>query len=375
MSVLGRTTVIAGMALVAGALTAAPATAGERHDARAGVVFVQNDAVDGNVVTAYDRMPDGSLRQAGSYATGGDGGRLEGAAVDFTASQGALVADRSHRELIAVNAGSDTISVFRVQGDRLHLRQVVPSGGSFPVSVTVHDNLVYVLNARDGGSIQGYLDLGGRLRPVRAWHRDLALPVSAPEFTHTPGQVAFSPDGRHLLVTTKAASNSILVFNVSHWGHLARQPVVRAEDGTVPFGVDFDSAGHLAVADAGTNAVATYDLARDGSLAPLGMIPTGQRATCWVDASGHLLAVSNAGSGNVTTLRTDPAGGATKITDTPTDPGTVDADFTRDGSFLYVQTGATGRVDAFRVHEDGILTAVGSVLVPDAAGGEGIVAW
>jgi DNA-binding beta-propeller fold protein YncE len=375
MSVLARTTALAGIALAAGALTAAPAAAGERHDATVGVVFVQNDAVDGNLVTAYDRRPDGSLRQAGSYATGGNGGRLAGAAVDFTASQGALVADRAHGELLAVNAGSDTISVFRVQGHRLRLRQVVPSEGSFPVSVTTHGNLVYVLNARGGGSIQGYLNVGGRLWPVPGWHRDLALPAGVPEFTHTPGQVAFSPDGRHLVVTTKAASNSLLVFDVGRRGRLARQPVIRAENGTVPFGVAFDAAGHLAVADAGTNAVTTYDLARDGSLTPLGGTPTGQLATCWIDSSGNLLAVSNAGSGTVTTLRADRAGRTTKIGDTATGPGTVDADFTRDGSYLYVQTGAGGRVDAFRVGSNGSLTPVGSVLVPDGAGGEGIVAW
>jgi 6-phosphogluconolactonase (cycloisomerase 2 family) len=375
MSVLARTTALVGIALVAAGVTAMPAAAGERHDTRVGVVFVQNDAADGNVVTAYDRYPDGSLRQAGSYATGGRGGRLVGAAVDFTASQGALAADRGHRELFAVNAGSDTISVFRVHADGLRLRQVAPSRGSFPVSVTAHGDLVYVLNARGGGSIQGYLNVGGRLRPVPAWHRNLGLPVSAPEFTHTPGQVAFSPDGRHLVVTTKAASNSILVFNVGRGGALARQPVVRAENGTVPFGVDFDSAGRLAVADAGTNSVATYDLAGDGSLVLLGVTPTGQRATCWIDASGNLLAVSNAGSASVTTLRTDSAGAATKITDTGTDAGTVDADFTPDGSYLYVQTGATGRIDAFGVSADGHLTPVGSVLVPDAAGAEGIVAW
>jgi 6-phosphogluconolactonase (cycloisomerase 2 family) len=375
MSVLARTTALAGIALVAGALTATPAVAGERHDAPVGVVFVQSGAIDGNVVTAYDRRPDGSLQQAGSYATGGNGGRLDGAMVDFTASQGALVADRAHGELLAVNAGSDTISVFRVQGDRLRLRQVIPSEGSFPVSITTHDDLVYVLDARSGGSIQGYVNVQGRLWAVPAWHRDLALPAAAPEFTHTPGQVAFSPDGRHLVVTTKAGSNSILVFDVGHRGRLARQPVVRAEDGTVPFGVAFDAAGHLAVADAGTNAVATYDLARDGSLLPLGVTPTGQKATCWIDSSGNLLAVSNAGSGTVTTLRSHRSGRTTKIADTATDPGTVDADFTPDGSYLYVQTGGTGRVDAFAVGSDRSLTPVGSVLVPDAAGGEGIVAW
>src|SRR3954469_10998630 len=240
MSVLARTTALAGIALASGALTATPAAAGERHDATVGVVFVQNDAVDGNLVTAYDRRPDGSLRPAGSYATGGNGGRLAGAAVDFTASQGALVADRAHGELLAVNGGSDTISVFRVQGDRLRLRQVVPSEGSFPVSITTHGNLVYVLNARGGGSIQGYLNVGGFLVPVPLWHRALGLdPAATPEFTHTPGQVAFTPDGDQLIVTTKANGNAVDVFGLDRLGAPSPRPATTVLPGAAPFAVAF----------------------------------------------------------------------------------------------------------------------------------------
>jgi 6-phosphogluconolactonase (cycloisomerase 2 family) len=376
MFMLTRVTALTGMILAAGGLTALPASAAEGHPTGGGVVFVQNDAVGGNQVIAYDRDRDGSLREAGTYATGGRGGRLQGAVVDFTASQGALAADRAHGELYVVNAGSDTISAFGVHGDRLRLRQVLPSGGSFPVSITVHGDLVYVLNARGGGSIQGYRHVGGRLLPVPAWHRDLRLPVAGAEFTHTPGQVAFTPDGRHLVVTTKAATDSLLVFNVGRGGRLAHRPVVRAEySGTVPFAVDFDAAGHLAVAEAGPNAVATYRVARDGTLVPLASTALGQQATCWIDAFGNLLAVSNAGSATETTLRSDGTGHTTKITDTPTDPGTVDADFTPDGRYLYVQTGATGHVDAFGVGHDGSLSRIGSVAVPNAVGAEGIVAW
>ena len=54
--------------------------------------------------------------------------------------------------------------------------------------------------------------------------------------------------------------------------------------------------------------------------------------------------------------------------------GTVDADATPDGAYLYVQTGAAGIVDGFKIHENGSLTSVGSVTVPNAVGGEGIVA-
>lgn len=88
---------------------------------------------------------------------------LAGSVVDHLASQGSLTYDRANRLLYAVNAGSDTITVFGVDGDRLVRRQVLPSFGDFPVSVTTHGRLVYVLNARRGGSIQGYL------RVVAAW--------------------------------------------------------------------------------------------------------------------------------------------------------------------------------------------------------------
>src|SRR2546423_4119592 len=136
---LARTTAVAGLVLAAGVVAASSASAsaapaGRHHDA--GAVFVQNDALTGNAVVAYDRADDGSLRQAGVFPTGGLGGALEGAVVDHTASQGALSADREHGRLLAVNAGSDSVSVFKARGDRLELRQVVDSRGSFPVSVT-----------------------------------------------------------------------------------------------------------------------------------------------------------------------------------------------------------------------------------------------
>ena len=60
------------------------------------------------------------------------------------------------------------MSVFAVRGDRLALRQVLPSVGEFPVSVAVHDDLVYVLNARAGGSVQGYGIFGDQLLPLPA---------------------------------------------------------------------------------------------------------------------------------------------------------------------------------------------------------------
>ncbi len=130
------------------------------------VVLVQTDNPAGNTVVAYDHAPDGTLALAGTHTTGGNGGVLAGSVVDHLASQASLVYDDRHALPFAVNAGSDTVSVFSAHGDQLTLRQTLPSLGEFPVSVAVDDDLVYVLNALNGGSVQGYRIVSDSLRPA-----------------------------------------------------------------------------------------------------------------------------------------------------------------------------------------------------------------
>jgi len=338
-------------------------------------VFVMTDNPGGNQIVAYDRLGGGSLKQAATYDTGGTGGVLAGSAVDHTASQGALAYDEAHGLLFAVNAGSSTVSVFGVSGDQLTRTQVVSSGGSFPVSIAVHDGLVYVLNALNGGSVQGYVEIGDQLLPLPDSLRTLGLdPTATPQFTNTPGQVAFSPDGSRLIVTTKANGNAIDVFNVGAFGLLSGSPVVNVEAGTVPFGESFDAAGNLVISEAGTNALATYSLNANDTVTLLHRVATGQAATCWVARSGSFFYASNAGSGSESGFASGSGGALTLLGATPTDGGTVDASATPDGAFLFVQAGAKGIVDGYRINADGSLTAVGSVTVPGAAGGEGIVA-
>jgi 6-phosphogluconolactonase (cycloisomerase 2 family) len=314
-----------------------------------------------------------------TYATGGLGGVLTGSAVDHLASQGSLTYDQRDDLLYAVNAGSNTVSVFSVGGDQLSLRQVVNSGGSFPVSVAVHGNLVYVLNAENGGTVQGYVVAYGRLIPLPGSGRALGLNAAAtPQFTNTPGQVAFSPDGSQLIVTTKANGSDIDVFGVGYRGYLSPTPVVNAEPGAVPFGVTFDQAGHLVVAESSstTPAVATFALNRNGTVTPLDQVATGKAATCWIAPAGGFLFASNAGSAALSGYQENSGNGALGLLGaTTTDAGTVDASASTNGQYLYVQTGANGIVDEFHVNWNGTLTEVGSVTVPGAVGGEGIVAF
>ena len=372
--------------ILAGAVGAAPALAAGADHPGLGfpgfsarhAVFVENDRLEGgNQIIAYDRSNAGTLTQVGVYSTGGNGGQLEGSVVDHTASQGALTYDRADNLLLAVNAGSNTVSVFAVFGDRLALRQVISSGGKFPVSVTAFRGSVYVLNAEEGGSIQGYAVFGGRLFATPDSHRALGLPVVTPgkneQFTHTPGQVAFSPDGSKLIVTTKAAGQSIDVFTISRFGRLSAEPVVNSEPGTVPFGVTFDRRGNLLVAEAGPSSLASFQLNDNGTVSQLDAVATEQKAACWVEAAAGYYYTSNAGSATLTGFQSSLGGQLlTKLGNTETHPGTVDA--ASAGRFLYVQGGKEGTVDEFEVEANGSLTSLASVLVPSAEGGEGIVA-
>lgn len=367
-----------GLAIVASAAVLAP-LAGSTSAFAAGAehaVFVQTDNTAGNQVVAYDRAGDGTLTQLQAYDTGGLGGVLEGSVVDHTASQGALDYDREDGLLYAVNAASNTISVFAVLGEHLALRQVIGSGGAFPVSITSYRGVVYVLNAEEGGSVQGFTVGGGRLAALAGSTRALGLnPTETPQFTHTPGQVAFSPDGSKLIVTTKANGSDIDVFRVKALGRLSNVPVVNSEPGAVPFAVDFDQHGNLVVSEAGTNALASFELREDGTLAQLDALGTSQAATCWVTRAGAHFYASNAGSATLSTFGSSHGGQLLSLlATTETDAGTVDAAVAGSGRFLYVQTGAAGIVDEFAIGAQGALGKVGSVTVPGAVGGEGIVA-
>jgi Lactonase, 7-bladed beta-propeller len=336
-------------------------------------VFVETDNPAGNQVVSYSRGRDGSLVSHAAYPTGGSGGQLNGSVVDHQASQGALAYDPSRRLLFATNAGSDTVSIFQVAGSNLDLTQVVSSGGSFPVSVTFSGDTVYVLNARDGGSVSGFRIAGSRLTPIPGSTANLGYSAvtDASEFTHTPGQVAFSPDGRELLVTTKALGQSVLVYHVRESGRLDPSPVVNPV-GNVPFSLSFATPHRLLLVEA-AGYVASFGLNRSGQLTQLSSLATNQAAPCWIAPASGNWYVSNAGSGTLTGIGAGRHGALSDLGQTATDPGTVDAAATPDGAYLYVQTGLNGVLDSFSVAGDGSLTAIGTPLtIAGGAGGEGI---
>jgi 6-phosphogluconolactonase (cycloisomerase 2 family) len=357
-----------GVTAVAGAN---PITTGADH-----AVFVETDNPSHNQVVAYTRADDGTLSLARTYDTFGRGGQLNGSVVDHIASQGGLTYDAADALLFAVNAGSNTVSVFSVNGDQLRLRQVVWSGGTFPVSVAVNGDLVYVLNALSA-SVAGFriAPFFHALVPIWRSYRALGLtiPTDTTQFVNTPGQLAFSPSGTQLVVTTKANGNDIDVYSVRSDGTLSASPVVNAQaPGTTPFALSFDASGDLVVANAG-GSLSTFALNGDGSITAIDSVATNQAATCWVAQAQGFFYTSNAGSATLSGF-SDSGGTLGFLADTPTDAGTIDASSSAGGQFLYVQAGGADAVDGFSVSSSGALSPIGSVTVPGGYSGEGIVA-
>ena len=326
-------------------------------------VFVQTNNPSGNQILAYDQASDGTLTTAGTYDTGGNGGVETGSVVDPLASQGSLtLADRGHA-LLAVNAGSNSVSVFRLYGTDLALWQVVPSGGEFPTSIAVHGGLVYVLNAGGAGSLQGYVLVRGTLRPVPGSNRSLGLAnTNPPNYLASPGQVGFSPGGSQVIVTTKNSGSDIDVFSVGFDGLLSLTPVVNASATPVPFAFSFDSAGHIVVAEAGTSDVSVYSINADNTLTSLGSVTDGQTALCWIATANGFFYGSNAGSANLSAFQVSPGGVPALVgVAASTEAGTTDAAVTPNDRFLYVENGGAGTVDEFHVNSDGTLFEIGMV--------------
>jgi hypothetical protein len=356
---------IVAAALAVAALLAAQAVSAQGKPGSGNAVFVQTNELDGNHVAVFERGGDGLLTPAGSYATGGNGGAAApGTVSDRLASQGSLVYDDGL--LFAVNAGSDSVSVFKAQGSRLQLADVVPSGGDFPASVAVNDDLVYVLNAGGSGILQGFEIRGHRLRPLEGSARSLGLGnTSPPNFLTSPGQVGFTPNGRRLIVTTKASRSTIDVYRVRRDGRLSQDAVRNPSATPVPFAFTFDPFDRLVSGEAGASSVTTYELRRDRTLANPQSQSDGQTALCWIVRAGEAYYVSNTGSNNVSGYRIDTGGKPTLIGPTgivaTTAAGPIDMTTAAGGRFLYVQTGSAGTVEEFRVNADGSLTKLGAV--------------
>jgi 6-phosphogluconolactonase len=359
--VFRKGTIVLGFALLAMLVAAAAASASSSANGP-GAVYTLTNSPAGNAVIAFDRAADGTLSPHGTFATGGNG---SGSALG---SQGAVSLTDDGRELLAVNAGSNSFSLFGVRPGGLELEATVPSGGVRPISVTAHGKLVYVLNGGGAGNIAGFvLDHDG-LTPLAGSSQPLGAGSSG------PAQVAFTPDGDALVVTEKA-SNTIDTYAIAADGRAAA-PVVSPSAGGTPFGFDFDNRGDLLVSEAAGSA-SSYAVSSAGADVISGAVATHQGAPCWLVASknGRYAYTANAAAGSISGFAVgqdgsltllDPSGATARLGATS---HPLDEAFSNNGQFLYNLTDGSHVISAFRGAADGSLTFVGSAPVPVGATG------
>ncbi|MFI5694657.1 lactonase family protein [Kribbella sp. NPDC051586] len=348
---------------VASLLATAPADAAVdgRSGAVVGHVYETTNSAAGNAVQVFDRLRDGRLRAGATVATGGHG---LGASL---ASQFGLVRDGNL--LFAVNAGDDTVSTLAITDRGLVRRDVAPTGGDRPVSVTVRHGIVYVLN-QDSETISGLrVSHDGHLQPLPHSTKSLSKSGATPT---AAAQVSFTPDGRSLVVTHKG-DQTIDTFAVRH-GY-AGTATPHHSSGVTPYGFDFDRRGDAIVSEAGPSAVSSYSVHGDRVRTISPSVVDQGSAACWlvVTPDGRYAFTVNAASSSISSYRISSDGRLTLQASVaaPTSAGGSDAALSPDGKSLYVRL-SNGAVASYVVHHDGSLTPQQDTAGATTAGTSGL---
>ncbi len=371
-----------GIALLGAAVTlvviASPSFAASAASPAAGTgsvsaVFTMTNSPMGNEIVVFERASSGGLSWSGNFSTGGRG---TGASL---ADQGSLAVTANHEWLLAVDAGSDQISVLRIGQvggiPTLTLTDVVASGGVLPVSLAVNGAWVYVLNdgnAISAGNIAGFsLSSTGQLNPIAGSTQALSTSGAT-----GAAQISFNPGGSLLAVTEKA-TDLIDTFAVNHHG-VARPATFHASHGSTPYGFAFTPRGILVVSEAATGSLSSYRVRADGYFHVIsGSITDFQTAPCWVvvTPNGGFAYTTNAVSNSISSYTVGGGGRLLLLQAVAavTGAGPTDMAWTGEGHLLYVRDSGSGQLSAYQILPNGTLVSVGTAgSLP--SGAEGLIA-
>ena len=329
-----------------------------------GSVYTMTNGLLSNEVVAFAINPGGQLAYVGGFPTGGAGSTEfdGGEGLDPLISADSIIVTEDGC-LVCCNAGSDTISSFRIEDDfSLTLVSTINSGGVGPNSLAYSGGRLFVSNIdRDGfalgnpniprgepndeGNVTGFtINANGILTPI---------PGSTANLDNRPADVGFSADGTRLIVSSITAgsaalpganaANSLVVFDVDSAGAISG--IVGSATGTQvgnSFGrnlasaIDFDTAvidgrEFVVVTEARefnslgappalpalqSGSISVYELLPNGVLFltdndfalgdPLGspFDPSNQLTTCWIDfgSDGSTFYASNAINATISRL-------------------------------------------------------------------------
>lgn len=383
-----------------------------------GAVYAMTNDFNRNSVVAYGRNSDGTLDLIGNFATGGVGAAFDGGeGLDPLISAYSLLVTDNRRHLLVVNAGSSTITVFRIRNDfslqRTDKKRVYGIG---PNSIAYHDGRVYVSSIDADGKFNGEADQEGALTGFTLSPRGKLKRIASSVrlLDNRPSAVQFSSDGKFLVVSSinagsvalaSASTDEIVVYGVRRNGRLTRKPL----DGTASTfpgnkqGRNLASAiGFEIIEDAGkrfivvtearefqpdgtppafanlqAGSVSTWELQDDGRLSAVSLdviagsaITNGERTACWIEFSRDQSTfwVSNAlestlssysfDQGKISLIEQVEAAGTPPDNTTPEDAfattdGWIDLWISDNGRYLYQLFGLSGTIGVFKVDQEG----------------------
>ncbi|VVB88206.1 6-phosphogluconolactonase [uncultured archaeon] len=335
-------------------ITISPAMAGASAMSKNGAVYTETNNVTDNRIISFDRSADGSLSMSGSFSTNGLGTGIS------LGNQGGVILTDDGKNLLAVDAGSNEISVFQVKSKGLVLTDKVSSAGTMPISLTSHKDLVYVVNEGGNGNIVGFHLDDGKLSMIPNSIRPLSSNSAG------PAEISFNPEGNVLVVTEKS-TNKIDTYVLDKHG-IPIGPIVQNSNGQTPFGFAFDKKGHLIVSEATTNALSSYAVDDWGNLKTIsGSVPDFHSAPCWVvvTENGKFAYTNNAHDGTTSSYRIDKDGELSLLNQVAATPGVgnIDLALSQDSKFVYSLNSGVNTIAGFRVNSDGSLTLVTTVNV------------
>ncbi len=384
-------------------------------------VFTMSNETNSNEVFMFRMLDDGQLEEVGRFDAGGVG---SGPRTDLTigrdplTSQDAVILSPDERFLFVVNPGSNSVTSFRLNDDHLERVSVVPSGGTFPVSIAVNPQgtLLYVLNSGgtaanilplpgiidDGttGSIQGYsIGNDGSLTAIDGANQPLSGVPSL------KGTIDFNPTGNLLVALEFGPVSNIISYIIGTDGIASEPNIFNTEEGEFeaagddPFGGEFDDSGffHTANVELGENGpspeqatVSTYAFDNEGNLSIVNdAIITNGTAACWLEFSPDRRFVYSVNTDNrtISGFALNSQGGLTPLTPSTIvaiagdqgpgvgEPDGIDPlDITFSGVYAYTIIPIQGSIQIYKLSSDGLLTLQPSTVTGIPLTAQGIAA-
>jgi 6-phosphogluconolactonase (cycloisomerase 2 family) len=329
-------------------------------------VYVMTNSPSDNSILVFNREDSGLLKEGAPISTQGNG---SGSSPNPLNSQGALALSGDKKWLLAVNAGSNEISVLGVSEEGLSFASKTSSLGQFPVSLATSGNLVFVLNAKSSPP---------NITPFTIDNKGVLTSLPGGIRLLPPGnysQAGFSPDGKSLIIAGN--SNNLILVYTMNGNTPSFDPAFVESNGSGPAGFAFDITGNLLVVESGNNSISSYSVSSGGLKSITTSLALGQKTPRWVVSTGAFAFISNPGSNTVSALSISPTvrGQLTlSKADMPTATGNTELAVSSDGKYLYVLVPGSRAVDVFGIGADGSLTSTGQVPGLFGVFAQGIVA-